>query len=74
MSKKRHFFPVGSCFEWHNLIFRVEKSKRCTGCWFYTNVEENCISSHFSGIPSCSGLLRQDGEDVRFVLIGKVDK
>lgn len=74
MSKDRTFFPIGSCFEWNKMIFRVEESEICRGCWFYENIEVSCTSHSFSGIPDCGGLCRQDGKEVRFVRIGVVDK
>lgn len=74
MNTDRTFFPIGSCFEWHKLIFRVEESKSCKGCWFYINTEVSCTSIFNRGIPSCGGLSRQDGKDVRFVRVGVVDK
>lgn len=73
MSADRKFFPIGSCFEWCKLIFRVEESESCKGCWFYDNTKVSCTSRSFHDLPDCGGLCRQDGKDVRFIRIGVVD-
>lgn len=74
MSKNKTFFPVGSTFKWRKLIFRVEESEYCYGCWFYDNTKVSCTSVFNRDIPSCGGLSRQDGKSVRFVKVGEAAK
>jgi len=74
MSTDRIFFPIGSCFEFNDLILRVEESETCQGCWFYNNKGVSCTPRSRFGIPDCGELSRQDGKDVRFVKVCKVNK
>lgn len=63
--------PVGRTFEWCKLIFEVQESSSCEGCWFI-DAESGCTFSLVDrSVPRCGGLLRKDGKDVIFVQVGE---
>lgn len=63
---------VGGTFEWCKLIYEVQESSSCKGCWFL-DADCGCTVGFVNrGIPRCGGFLRKDGKDVIFVQVGEV--
>jgi hypothetical protein len=68
-TKKQH--KVGERFEMCKLIYEVRPAQSCEGCSLYIEDENECTDGYIDNFEPCSGSVRDDGQDVKFVQVGE---